>query len=306
MIFSQAIVDAIDDERSRMAQWLATLVAIPSENPPGAAYDASIDALEAAASAFDLPHERIAIDGPQPRIALRAWVGDAGPSLYFHGHYDVVPAFSREQFAPRLEGDTLFGRGSSDMKSGLIAMLSAAHALRASRTVLRGRLSLLFVPDEETGGASGSAALAAAGVLGRDGIGMLLPEPTSGRVWNASRGALSLEVTVHGRAAHVGLQHHGVNALERALPILNRLFALKREIDARGSILLVGGRVDAGSNFNVVPDRCRFTIDRRTNPDEDFEAERRRLLDAIRSADETGDLSIDVIQIGRASCRERV
>jgi acetylornithine deacetylase/succinyl-diaminopimelate desuccinylase-like protein len=111
-----------------------------------------------------------------------------------------------------------------------------------------------------------------------------------------------LEVTVRGRSAHVGLQHLGVNAVERAMPLLDRLFALKRELDARGSVLLVGGRVDAGTNFNLVPETCRFTIDRRTNPDEDFDRERRVLFDLLHSCQKTGiELSIAVIQEGRPS-----
>src|SRR5258708_14847909 len=118
--------------------------------------------IEHAITAKQFPHERLDIDSPEevPRAVVRAWLGDAGPAICFHGHYDVVPAMSAEQFVPRIEGDTVFGRGSSDMKSGLVAMLFAAKALRTAGVALRGRLDLLFVPDEETGGAFGSAALA--------------------------------------------------------------------------------------------------------------------------------------------------
>jgi acetylornithine deacetylase/succinyl-diaminopimelate desuccinylase family protein len=283
-----------------MVALLAALVAVPSENPPGVEYDACLDVLADGIRAVGLSPDRVAIPAPCPRAALRAFVGDTGPTLYFHGHYDVVPAFSRDQFLPRVDGDTLFGRGSSDMKSGLVAMLFAARALVQARVRLRGRLGLLFVPDEETGGAGGSGALAASGELARDGIGMLLPEPTSGRIWHSNRGAFTAEVTVAGRAAHVGMQHLGTNAVERALPILDRLFALKRELDARGSILLVGGRVEAGSNFNVVPDVCRFTIDRRTNPDEDHDLEKRRIVELVERSD-GANVSIRVIQEGQSA-----
>jgi acetylornithine deacetylase/succinyl-diaminopimelate desuccinylase-like protein len=214
-----------------------------------------------------------------------------------------VPAAAEGQFVPRIEGDTLFGRGSSDMKSGLVAMLFAARALRTAGVTLRGRLELLFVPDEETGGALGTGALAAAGALPDDAVGMLLPEPTSGVVWNGNRGAITLEVTVRGRAAHVALQHQGTNAVERALPLLGRLFEFKRGLDARnGSILLVGGRVDAGTNFNLVPAECRFTLDRRTDPGEDFEAEKHRLLAILDAARADGiDLDVRTIQEGRSA-----
>ena len=159
------------------------------------------------------------------------------------------------------------------------------------------------MPDEETGGALGSGALAAAGLLANDTVGMLLPEPTSGVVWNANRGAITLEVTVRGRAAHVALQHQGTNAVERALPLLTRLFDLKRELEREGgSILLVGGRVEAGWNFNVVPAECRFTVDRRTDPGEDFDAEKQRLLAILDAARSDGiDLEVRTIQEGRSS-----
>ena len=105
----------------------------------------------------------------------------------------------------------MFGRGTGDMKGGLASMLYAAVALQRLRVPLLGRLGLVFVPDEETGGQRGSSFLAAAKRLGSHGIGMLTPEPTSGVVWNANRGAFTVRVTVHGREAHVGLLHQGRN-----------------------------------------------------------------------------------------------
>lgn len=295
----------MDADRTAMHDLLARLVAIPTENPPATGYGPCVDLLESTLARLGFSYERLALVSPSdaPRSAIRAWSGDPGPTLYFHGHFDVVPAMSRDQFAPRIEGDSLFGRGSSDMKSGLVSMLYAARAVMSAGAPLRGRIGLLFVPDEETGGAYGSGALASAGALGVDAIGMLLPEPTSGVVWHANRGAMTFEVTVKGRAAHVALSRQGVNAVEHALPLLNRLIDLSRELDAsRGSVLLVGGRVDAGTNFNVVPADCRFTVDRRTNPDEDFDAEKRILLAMFDRARADGaDLDVRVIQEGRSS-----
>jgi acetylornithine deacetylase/succinyl-diaminopimelate desuccinylase family protein len=299
------LIRAIEADRQAMHDLLARLVAIPTENPPATGYLDCVAELESTLGRLGFRGERVDIPSPAnaPRAALRTWYGDSGPTLYFHGHFDVVPAMFREQFVPRVDGDTLFGRGSSDMKSGLVSMLYAARALKLAGAPLRGRVGLLFVPDEETGGEYGSAALASSGALGADAIGMLLPEPTSGAVWHANRGAVTFEVTVKGRAAHVGLSRQGVNALERAMPLLNRLFECSRELDAsRGSVMLVGGRVDAGSNFNVVPAECRFTIDRRTNPDEAFDAEKHRLLDMFdRARAEGADMDVRVIQEGRSS-----
>lgn len=292
----------VDRERDAMCAMLAALVAVPSENPPARCYGPCVDLLESALAALQIEHRRIDIPSPADarRTALLAWVGAPGPTLYFHGHYDVVPASTSGQFEPRIEGDTLFGRGSSDMKSGLVAMLYAAKVLKTAGLTRRGRIGLLFVPDEETGGTFGSAALAEMGELAPDATGMLLPEPTSGVVWNANRGAISLEITVKGRAAHVGLAHHGINAFERAVTIVNALVALKAQLPQ--SILLIGGRVEAGANFNVVPDECRFTIDRRINPDEDFDLEKQRLLGLLEDARRGGiDVRVHTLQEGRTA-----
>ena len=122
-------------------------------------------------------------------------------------------------------------------------------------------------------------------------IGMITAEPTSGVVWSANRGAISLRVDVKGKPAHVGLSYQGVNAFERMLSITRELQSLKCEIEkretgfqihpqaARRSILLMGGECHGGSNFNLVPETCSFTVDRRFNPEEDIATEKRRLLD---------------------------
>lgn len=263
------------------------LIAIPSENPPGNHY------AECACVLFDelvrLGFEDVRYEG----ACVLASVGAGPRTLYFSGHYDVVPAQSRNQFQPHVKGKNLFGRGSSDMKSGLAAMIHAAAASRDEGLLISGRIGIVMVPDEETAGPRGSRELDIRGVLGKDGIGMLTPEPTGGIVWNANRGAISLRATMHGRAAHVGRHFEGVNAFERALPAMVRLADIKKDVElretqyniappeARKSILLLGGRIEGGTNFNVTPDRCSFTIDRRINPEENLEEEWHRLRDTL-------------------------
>ena len=109
------------------------------------------------------------------------------------------------------------------MKSGLAAMIHAAAAARDEGLLNTGRIGIVLVPDEETAGPRGSRDLDARGLLGRDAVGMLTPEPTGGVIWNANRGAISLRATMRGKAAHVGRQFEGVNAFERALPAMVRL-----------------------------------------------------------------------------------
>ncbi len=277
------------------------LIAIPSENPPGNRYE------ECAGILFDELNRLGFDDVRREGACVLASVGVGPRTLYFSGHYDVVPAQSDDQFQPRVEGANLFGRGSSDMKSGLTAMIHAAAAARDEGLLKIGRIGIVLVPDEETAGPRGSRDLDARGLLGRDAIGMLTPEPTGGVIWNANRGAISLRATMRGKAAHVGRQFEGVNAFERALPAIERLVEIKNEIelrktqqniapaDARKSILMLGGCVEAGTNFNVTPDFCSFTVDRRTNPEENLEKEKQRLLDALEG------FEIETLQEGAAA-----
>jgi acetylornithine deacetylase/succinyl-diaminopimelate desuccinylase-like protein len=267
------------------------LIAIPSENPPGDRYEECIERLIDELSRLGFDHVRREGD------CVLASTGIGPRTLYFSGHYDVVPAQSRDQFQPRVEGANLFGRGSSDMKGGLAAMIHAAAVARDEGLLSNGRIGIVLVPDEETAGPRGSRDLDTRGLLGRDGIGMLTPEPTGGVIWNANRGAISLRATMRGKAAHVGRQFEGVNAFERALPGMVRLENIKKEVElretqqnispaaARKSILLLGGRVEAGTNFNVTPESCSFTIDRRLNPEENLEEEKRRLHEALEGFD---------------------
>ena len=190
-----------------------------------------------------------------------------------------MPADDPLQFEPRVTDDTNFGRGSTDMKGGLVSMIYAMKALSEAGDDLDGKVALRIVPDEETGGALGSRALTELGQLvGDDAVAMFTAEPTGGTVWHASRGAITCRITVKGRPSHVGLQYRGVNAFEKMLVVAAALIRLKDEVErrvtsyplepeqARHSILMIGGETSGGRNFNVVPESFTFTVDRRSNP----------------------------------------
>ncbi|HVQ75972.1 MAG TPA: M20/M25/M40 family metallo-hydrolase [Candidatus Binatia bacterium] len=130
-------------------------------------------------------------------------------------------------------------------KSGLAAMIGAVKAIKACGIELRGRIGLVIVPDEETGGWGGSRYLDEVGLLGQRGIGMLTPEPTADVVWNANRGAISLRITVKGKPAHVGLHYQGVNAFARMLTVAEALAGLEREVAERRT------------RFNITPEAAR-------------------------------------------------
>ena len=281
-----------------LVAFASELIRIPSENPPGKAYPRCASLIARRLRELGLRVRRHDPTGEGPSVT--GTFGEGGRALYFSGHYDVVPAQSRAQFEPVVRRRNLHGRGSADMKGGVAAMAFAIRALATSGFEPRGRLVSVSVPDEETSGPRGTVALVSSGLIEREAIGMMTMEPTSGVVWNANRGVISMRVTVRGKPAHVGLHFRGTNAFRGALAVAHRLVALERRVSrrvtrhhltpaaARASILLLGGELSGGHNFNVVPDLVSFTLDRRTNPEEDFDLERERLLEIVRDANASG------------------
>ena len=313
----------LQEHEDEMATLLANFVAVPTENPPGRHYKDFAELFERRAAKLGLPSERLepsSKDSTADLVSpcLSVSYGEGQRPLYFHGHYDVVPAQSEEQFQPSRKEHFLFGRGACDMKGGIVSMLYAILALRECGVEMNGKVQLILVPDEETGGARGSAKLAEQGILGRNGVGMLLAEPTSGVIWNANRGAISLRVQVFGKSAHVGLQHQGENAFERMHSVVERLQALKSEVEQRttsssvgagqsgNSILMLGGQSGGGTNFNVVPECCWFTIDRRINPEENLTEEKARLIGVLDECQRQGiPLEWEVVQEGNSASTDK-
>jgi acetylornithine deacetylase/succinyl-diaminopimelate desuccinylase family protein len=306
-----ALTRALEAHKDDIFELAGDLMRIPSENPPGECYRQCVDRIRSELDRLGFACRVVEAPGctERPRYNLLAFHGEGQRTLYFHGHYDVVPAQSREQFVPRVENGQLTGRGSADMKAAVAGMIHAAAIVKESGIPLRGRIGLCIVPDEETGGQGGSRYLDEIGLLGSDGFAMLTPEPTGGVVWNANRGAITLRITVKGRPAHVGLQHRGINAFELMLEVARALQKLKSEVEARTtgwrivpeeaahSILMLGGRVEGGTNFNVVPGTCSFTLERRFNPEEDLETEKARLFAELGKLRKRGiDVDTEVLQ----------
>ena len=311
MELQPALMQVLDAHKDDILTFSQDLIRIASENPPGNHYRECMNRICLELDRLGFAYQVVETPGhpDHPRYNVLSFWGNEKRTLYFHGHYDVVPAQSREQFNSRVENGRLYGRGSADMKSGLAAMIYAAYLLKALKIPLLGRIGLCIVADEETGGQGGSRYLEQMGLLGQDALAMLTPEPTSGVIWNANRGAITLQITVKGKSAHVGLQHQGINAFEQMLQVARALQTLKAEVEKRKSdyrvvpqaaahsILMLGGRVEGGTNFNVVPEACTFTVERRFNPEENLKTEKTRLFDLLERLQRQGiQLEIEVLQ----------
>jgi succinyl-diaminopimelate desuccinylase len=305
----------VAEYHTQISNVLSDLVAIPTVNPPGKSYKQCVDYLSAQLKKWQIKHKVISVsEGKYPRFSILGGVGKGQESLHLHGHYDVVPSDSLDQFTPYEKEDRLYGRGSSDMKSGLVAVLYSLRYIQESGTRMKGKITFSFVPDEESGGRMGTQHLLQSGLLPRPSLGMLMPEPTSGVVWYANKGALTYQVTIKGRAAHVALEAQGHNAFESMVNVVQSLLDLKQAIrerktsfrvnppEASRSVMLIGGRSGSGVGFNVVPDRAYFTIDRRINPEENFSEAKQELLDVFEAARGRGiKLEVETLQEGKSS-----
>jgi succinyl-diaminopimelate desuccinylase len=291
----------LDERADEMATLVMELGAVDTENPPGRALGRCgrllLDAMERLGLAPALTLLPPARELDEPCI-VRGHAGDGPRIVYFHGHFDVVPAQSPAQFRPHRADGRIVGRGTADMKGGLVSMLYGAAAARDLGLLGSGRIVLHLVCDEETGSVTGSGHLREAGLIDSAAIAMVTPEPTGGIAWHASRGALTLRVEVRGRTAHVGQAHLGVNAFTQMLRIAGPLDALARELESRGSMLVVGGASGSGANFNVVPGSAWFSIDLRFNPDDDLDDELARLTKTIDEAAAAAgaDVAVQVLQ----------
>jgi acetylornithine deacetylase/succinyl-diaminopimelate desuccinylase-like protein len=292
----------LEPRADEMAALLEELVAIDTENPPGRGLGRCGRVLHGAMEKLGLSPELIELaprrELEEPCI-VRGSVGDGPRTIYFHGHFDVVPAQSPSQFRPVRRDGRITGRGSADMKGGLVSMLYGALAARDLGLLGEARIAFHFVCDEETGSDAASVHLRDAGLIDPHALAMVTAEPTGGVVWHACRGAITLRVDVRGREAHVGQAHLGVNAFEHMVRVAEPLGALgRRLLEQRGSMLVIGGVARSGANFNVVPGSASFSVDRRFNPEEGLDEELARLTDTIAqaAADAGADVEVEVLQ----------
>jgi len=296
----------LDRRADEMAELLVRLVACETENPPGRYLADCAVLVGEAMDRLGLKPEILELTPTaalaEPRI-VRGAAGDGARVVYFHGHFDVVPVQDRAQFRAVRRDGRITGRGTADMKGGIVSMLYGAAAAQELGLLDRGRIVIHLVCDEETGSAVGSGQLRERNLIDRNAVAMLTAEQSGEVIWNTARGALSLRVDVHGRAAHVGDAFKGVNSFLHMLRVAAPLEAHVGEMSERGSMIVVGGRSGGGSNFNVVPERTWFTVDGRFNPEVDLDAEQARITaivsDAARAAG--AEVSVEVTQLAPPS-----
>ncbi len=217
------------------------------------------------------------------------------PAIIFTGHFDTVPLGAGEWNVNPLGGEVvegkIYGRGSSDMKSGIAAMtLAAIHACERGNPLCGVRL--IFTSGEETGCQGAGHLVKSYNKLGK-AKGIVVGEPTSNIPATGHKGGLYLKVTTKGKTAHSSMPHLGENAIYKAARAILKAekFDFKDEKDSLlGFSTLNVGRMQGGINLNSVPDYAEFTIDARTTANINHQ----ELLSRLRQ-ELGGEVNIEVL-----------
>lgn len=256
------------------------LVAFDTINPPGNEKACGLH-VATALEKHGLTVERQLFGDKRINIVMDLDGADADQDpLLLTGHLDTVPLGELEWSHPPLGGDIidgkLFGRGSSDMKSGVAAMMATAIEIAKNPRKNRRRgIKLVFTSGEECGCDGAHHFLATGGPgLGRASA-MIVGEPTENQYSNAHKGAIFMQAVLSGKTAHSSTPELGVNAIYKAARAIASIEDYGFNVGPHpqlGAPTINIGLMGGGLNANSVPDRAFFTIDIRTNAMKDHAA----------------------------------
>ena len=209
-------------------------------------------------------------------VIARAGGSPAKAPLCLTGHLDVVPlgarAWTRDPFAGETQGDRLYGRGASDMKAGVAAMLLASRNISKKISNTPGIVLVLTAAEE--GGCIGSYHLAQTQLLGSAGA-MIVGEPTANYPYVGHKGSLKFYAGFRGTSAHGSMPELGVNAIYKAARAVSKLEAFdfaQPEHPVMGRPTMNVGTFEGGQGVNMVPDAAIIGVDIRTLPGMDHQA----------------------------------
>jgi len=285
----------IDNHFDEEVRFLQELVRVPTDTPPGnnAPHAERTAELLAGfgfeAEKFPVPQAEVQAGGLQSitNLIVRRRYGP-GPVIALNAHGDVVPpgeGWSRDPYGGEVVDGRIYGRATAVSKGDFASFSFAVRALEALQAPLKGSVELHFTYDEEFGGELGPGWLLRNKLTRPD---LLIAAGFSYEVVTAHNGCLQMEVTVHGKMAHAAIPDTGVDALQGAVHILNALYAqntlykqVTSEVAGISHPYLNVGRIEGGTNTNVVPGKVMFKLDRRMIPEEnpaEVEASIRRVI----------------------------
>ncbi len=285
-------IDAHFDEEVRFLQ---ALVRMPTDTPPGnnaPHAERTAELLEDFGFEVEkhcVPDQEVKDYGLESltNLIVRRHYGP-GKIIALNAHGDVVPpgdGWTHDPYGAEIEDGKLYGRASAVSKSDFATYTFAVRALEALNLPLKGGVELIFTYDEEFGGELGPGWLLKNQLIRPD---FVIAAGFSYQVITAHNGCLQLEVTVHGKMAHAAIPDTGIDALQGASAILGALYrqneryrSITSGVEGITHPYLNVGRIEGGTNTNVVPGKVTLKLDRRMIPEEnpaEVEADVRRVI----------------------------
>lgn len=283
----------VDEKKQDLLKLCSQMIQTPSENPPGHMEEIT-ELICKHLKNNSIEYQIVRPEENTPNIIATMGNGE-GKTLLLNGHSDVVPAGDRSKwnfdpFCGEITDTQILGRGTSDMKAGLGALLFVMGLLNSEKINMKGKVVLHVVPDEETSGEMGTKWLVQNGYAA-NGDACLIAEPTSyNNCEVGQKGSLWIHIKSHGRSAHGSIGNYvGENAIVKLNKILNSLDELrtlqgnytdrqkkvledskrvaKEALKAEGvenvidHVTVNVGTIKGGTKTNMVADFCEATID---------------------------------------------
>jgi len=316
----------IDEHMDELIDFTCKLIRIDTSTPPGRNYDVIADVVTSKLTEYELeteihniPDDLLIremrkdgiVDFSGPRVNIVAYLGGGKPTLLTNGHIDVVPAstdgWSMEPFSGVVRDGKIYGRGASDMKGALGAMIYSMLALKGLSIKLKGSIVATFTTDEELGGYTGIKYLIDKGIINRSINYCISTDGNIDEIGIADLGDVEVIATVYGKSYHSGMGWRGVNAVEHTASLICKLKELANRISERRSkvpIKPVNGVdhmrpglyvnvIEGGLKPNIIPDKCTIVIDRRIIPEENLDEALREIREVIEEYSRNSGVNID-------------
>ncbi|EIS4908992.1 ArgE/DapE family deacylase [Listeria innocua] len=285
-------------ERERKIQILKDIVNIDSTN----GHEEQVaNYLQKLFAEYGIESKKVQYDVDRASLVSEIGSND-GKVLAFSGHMDVVDAgdVSKWKFPPfeatEHEGK-IYGRGATDMKSGLAAMVIAMIELHEEKQKLNGKIKLLATVGEEVG-ELGAEQLTQKGYAD-DLDGLIIGEPSGHRIVYAHKGSINYTVKSTGENAHSSMPEFGVNAIDNLLLFYNEVEKFVKSIDATNEIL--GDFIhnvtviDGGNQVNSIPEKAQLQGNIRSIPEMDNETVKQVLVKIINKLNKQENVNLELI-----------
>jgi acetylornithine deacetylase/succinyl-diaminopimelate desuccinylase-like protein len=287
----------IDQHFDEEVAFLQKVLQTPTDTPPGNNAPHA-DLVAGLVEAYGWKAEKHAVPEQVVRdygmetitnLIVRRPYAAGGPTVALNAHGDVVPpgdGWTRPPYGGVVEDGYIYGRAAAVSKCDFATYIFAVRALEALGVPLKGALELHFTYDEEFGGLLGPGWLLEQKLTKPDYV---IAAGFSYNIVTAHNACLQLEITVHGKSGHGAMPETGIDALQAATRILNAIYGqlpelkkIKSSVPGIDSPTMLVGRIDGGTNTNVVPGKVVMKMDRRMIPEEDpvqVEAQVRALIE---------------------------